>query len=90
LQNGYNQKLSGDVMIIPNPATIVYSKKGSTHGSGFSYDTHVPVLFYGRGIQTGSLKSPVSITDIAPTLANLLQISFPNGSSGNVIEAALK
>jgi len=90
LQNGYNQKLSGDVMIIPNPAAIVYSKKGSTHGSGFSYDTHVPVLFYGRGIQNGSSKSPVSITDIAPTLANLLQISFPNGSSGNVIEAALK
>ncbi len=90
LQNGYNQKLSGDVMIIPNPATIVYSKKGSTHGSGFSYDTHVPVLFYGRGIQIGSSKAPVSITDIAPTLANLLQISFPNGSSGNVIEAALK
>ena len=90
LQNGYNQKLSGDVMIIPNPATIVYSKKGSTHGSGFSYDTHVPVLFYGRGIQIGSSKSLVSITDIAPTLANLLQISFPNGSSGNVIEAALK
>ena len=90
LQNGYNQKQSGDVMIIPNPATIVYSKKGSTHGSGFSYDTHVPVLFYGRGIQIGSSKSPVSITDIAPTLANLLQISFPNGSSGNVIEAALK
>jgi predicted AlkP superfamily pyrophosphatase or phosphodiesterase len=90
LQNGYNQKLSGDVMIIPNPATIVYSKKGSTHGSGFSYDTHVPVLFYGRGIQIGSSKSLVSITDIAPTLANLLQISFPNGSSGNIIEAALK
>lgn len=90
LQNGYNQKQSGDVMIIPNPATIVYSKKGSTHGSGFSYDTHVPVLFYGRGIQIGSSKSPVSITDIAPTLANLLQISFPNGNTGNVIEAALK
>ncbi len=90
LQNGYNQKQSGDVMIIPNPATIVYSKKGSTHGSGFSYDTHVPILFYGRGIQIGSSKSPVSITDIAPTLANLLQISFPNGNTGNVIEAALK
>ncbi len=90
LQNGYNQKQSGDVMIIPNPATIVYSKKGSTHGSGFSYDTHVPILFYGRGIQIGSSKSPLSITDIAPTLANLLQISFPNGNTGNVIEAALK
>ena len=90
LQNGYNQKLSGDVMIIPDPATIVYSKKGSTHGSGFTYDTHVPIMFYGRGIQTGSSKSFVSIIDIAPTISNLLQISFPNGSSGNIIKEALK
>ncbi|MDZ7613703.1 MAG: alkaline phosphatase family protein [Flavobacteriaceae bacterium] len=90
LQNGYNQKLSGDIMVVPNPATIVYSQKGSTHGSGFSYDTHVPVLFYGSGIQSGSSKSMVSIIDIAPTIANLLQISFLNGSSGNIIKEALK
>ena len=85
LQNGYNQKFSGDVLVVPNPSTITYSKTGSTHGSGYAYDTHVPIIFYGKGIKKGNLKRYVPITDIAPTLANLLKISFPNGSTGTVI-----
>jgi predicted AlkP superfamily pyrophosphatase or phosphodiesterase len=90
LQNGYNQKLSGDVLIIPYPATIVYSKTGSTHGSGFSYDTHVPIIFYGKGIKKGRSRKYIPVTDIVPTLANLLQIEFPNGNTGSIIEDALK
>lgn len=90
LQNGYNQKLSGDILIIPNPATINYSKTGSTHGSGFSYDTHVPIIFYGKGIQKGSSKTFIPIINIAPTMANLLKVEFPNGNSGDVIVEALK
>jgi predicted AlkP superfamily pyrophosphatase or phosphodiesterase len=90
LQNGYNQKLSGDILVIPNPATISYSKTGSTHGSGFSYDTHVPIIFFGKGIQNGVSKDFIPIVNIAPTLANLLQVEFPNGNSGTVIKEALK
>jgi len=45
LQNGFNQKRSGDVLIVYSPAYISYSKTGSTHGSGLNYDTHVPLLF---------------------------------------------
>ena len=90
LQNGYNQKFSGDVLIIPNPATISGSRTGTTHGSGYNYDSHVPILFYGKGIKKGSLKRYVPIVDIAPTLSNLLQISFPNGATGTVIVEALE
>jgi len=90
LQNGYHQKLSGDILIVPNPATISYSRTGSQHGSGFSYDTHVPIIFYGYGIKKGRSKKYIAITDIAPTLANLLQIEFPNGNTGSIIEDALK
>lgn len=90
LQNGYNQKLSGDVLIVPDPATIIYPKTGSTHGSGFSYDTHVPLIFYGKGIRKGSSKTLVPIIDIAPTLSNYLQIEFPNGNTGKVIENVIK
>ena len=46
LQNGFNQKRSGDVIYVYDPATISYSMTGSTHGSGLNYDTHVPLLFY--------------------------------------------
>ncbi len=90
LQNGYNQKLSGDIMIVPNPATIIYPITGSTHGSGYSYDTHVPIIFYGYGIKNGRSKKYIPVIDIAPTLANLLQIEFPNGNTGSIIEDALK
>lgn len=91
LQNGYNQKISGDVLLVPNPSTLATTnKKGTSHGSGYSYDTHVPVIFYGNGIQKGASKKKYAITDIAPTLANLLQIEFPNGTTGKVIEEALK
>lgn len=90
LQNGYNQKYSGDVLLIPNPSTIVYPKKGTTHGSGYSYDTHVPIIFYGKGIKAGASKKKYEIVDIAPTISNLLHIEFPNGNSGKIIEEVLK
>jgi predicted AlkP superfamily pyrophosphatase or phosphodiesterase len=90
LQNGYNQKLSGDVLMIPDPATTSYGETGSTHGSGYSYDTHVPIMFFGKGIEKGRSRKKVEIIDIAPTLSNLLQIEFPNGSRGRVIEEVLR
>ncbi|MFV0247679.1 MAG: alkaline phosphatase PafA [Tenacibaculum sp.] len=90
LQNGYNQKYSGDVLLIPNPSTVIYPKVGSTHGSGYSYDTHIPIIFYGKGIKKGSSKKKYHIVDIAPTLSNLLNIAFPNGNSGKIVEEALK
>lgn len=90
LQNGYNQKFSGDVLMIPYPATLTGGRKGTSHGSGYSYDTHVPIIFYGNGIKKGSSSKKYEITDIAPTLATLLEIEFPNGTSGKVIEEVLK
>ena len=89
LQNGYNQKFSGDILLVPNPSTISYSRKGTTHGSGYSYDTHIPMIFYGNGIKQGSSKKKYEIIDIAPTMSNLLQIEFPNGSTGKIIEEVL-
>ena len=91
LQKGYNQKFSGDVLLIPLPSTISsYKRKGTTHGSGYSYDTHVPIIFYGKGIKKGASKKAYTITDIAPTIANLLQVEFPNGTTGRIIDEALK
>ena len=90
LQRGFNQKRSGDVCYVLDIATITYSRTGSTHGSGFNYDTHVPLLFYGNGIQQGETLQRTKITDIAPTISALLEISFPNAATGNPIESVLK
>jgi predicted AlkP superfamily pyrophosphatase or phosphodiesterase len=82
LQNGYNQKRSGDVIVVDDIAHISYSIKGSTHGSGLNYDTHVPLLFFGAGIRQGETFDKTVIPDIAPTISALLGISFPNGATG--------
>lgn len=90
LQNGYNQKLSGDVLMTLLPASLAGNKKGTSHGSGYNYDTHVPILFYGYGIEQGSSKKRYEIIDIAPTMANLLKIEPSNSSTGKIINEVLK
>lgn len=90
LEMGFNQKRSGDVVFVLEPTVISYSTTtGSTHGSGFSYDTHAPLIFFGKGIQHGNTAIRSEIVDIAPTLSVLLGISFPNAATGNPLEAAL-
>jgi len=90
LQNGFSQKRSGDIIYVYDPATISYSLTGSTHGSGMSYDTHVPLLFYGNGVNKGSTVERTRIVDIAPTISALLGIGFPNGNIGLPIQSVLK
>ncbi|CAH8285173.1 type I phosphodiesterase/nucleotide pyrophosphatase [Mariniflexile fucanivorans] len=90
LQKGYNQKRSGDVIFVYDPAYISYSKTGSTHGSGLNYDTHVPLLLFGKGIKHGQTFQKTSITDIAPTMSALLGTSFPNGAIGQPLEFVLE
>lgn len=89
LQMGYHQKRSGDVIYVLEPSVISYSKTGSTHGSSFNYDTHVPLLFFGKGIKQGETLQKTSITDIAPTMSALLGIGFPNASTGQPLEFVL-
>lgn len=90
LQKGFNQKRSGDVCYVLEPSVISYGRTGSTHGSGFNYDTHVPLLFYGNGVNQGATMQRTKITDIAPTISAILGISFPNGATGDPIQVVLK
>lgn len=89
LQNGYNQKRSGDILVVLKPAAVG-SRMGSTHGSPYIYDTHTPLLFYGKGIKKGSTVLRTEIPDIAPTMALLLGIAFPNGTTGKPVVDVLQ
>jgi predicted AlkP superfamily pyrophosphatase or phosphodiesterase len=80
LQNGYNHKLSGNVCFIYDPAWMDYTEKGTTHGAGYNYDTHVPILFYGNGIKKGENYNYTTITQIAPTVCELIKINQPNST----------
>jgi len=85
VQKGFHPKRSGNVMITMEPNWMEYSKTGTTHGSPYSYDTRVPMLWYGWKVQHGETAGPYFIDDIAPTLSWLLNIPFPNAVSGNPI-----
>ncbi len=86
IQNGFNQKRSGDLLINYFPYwTDNNTPTGTTHGSPYDYDTHVPLIFYGNGIKQGSSEEQTDITDIAATLAYLLNIQEPSGCMGKII-----
>jgi predicted AlkP superfamily pyrophosphatase or phosphodiesterase len=85
VQNGFSQTRSGDVVVTYSPAWMEFGKTGTTHGSSYSYDTRVPLIWYGWEIQQGSSPELVHISDIAPTLAIFLNTQFPNGTTGKPI-----
>jgi predicted AlkP superfamily pyrophosphatase or phosphodiesterase len=87
---GFYPKRCGNIAFVLEPGWISWSTAtGSTHGSAYSYDTHVPMLFFGKGIKKGKSSAYHPITDIAPTLSVLLKIKFPNGCSGQPITEIL-
>lgn len=90
--NGYHPKRCGDVLAILKPGYIddEYDGKGTTHGVWSPYDSHIPLLFYGYGVNKGKSYDKVYMTDIAPTLSALLHIQMPSGCIGNTIKEVIK
>lgn len=84
LQNGYNQKLSGDLQLVLKPQSLTW-KTGTSHGVWNPYDSHIPLVWFGWGIKPGASNREMYMTDIAPTLAAMLHIQMPNASIGKVI-----
>ena len=82
--------LRGDLAFFLKPLWYKKSSSASNHGTGRTYDTHVPLIFYGKGIKTGFSSQRIYIRDIAPTLSTILGISFSALSTGNPIISAIK
>ena len=70
--------------LLPEAQTV-----GTTHGSPWEYDTHVPLLWLGAGIRPGRYPDNISVSDLAPTLSALLGIPPPSGSQGRVVSEML-
>lgn len=84
--NGINRERSGDIQLISHDSMLPpYSKTGTTHSVWNSYDSHIPLIFMGWGIQQGESNKAYFMTDIAPTVSSLLKIQFPSGNIGNPI-----
>jgi arylsulfatase A-like enzyme len=90
VQLGFDPERSGDLIYILEPGYIEYGMQGTTHGSPYRYDTHVPALFYGWGVEPGDTHQPYAITDIAATIAAICQMSYPNACIGQPILEAIQ
>jgi predicted AlkP superfamily pyrophosphatase or phosphodiesterase len=90
-KNNINTKRSGDLQIITQPGWFAQSyATGTDHGTPYNYDTHVPFLLYGWGVNKGETLRRTTIADIAPTISALLHILPPSGNVGNPVAEALK
>ncbi len=86
VRNGFNAEHSGDVLVLHEPNWLA-GGTGTNHGTPYSYDTHVPMIFYGPHalVEPGQYAADAAVQDIAPTLADLLNIATPSGSTGRVL-----
>lgn len=90
IANGYLYNRSGDIQMVLKSGYIDGGATGTTHGLWYSYDAHIPLLWYGFGIKQGRSSKRVYMHDIASTVASLLKIQEPSGNIGNPIEEVLK
>jgi predicted AlkP superfamily pyrophosphatase or phosphodiesterase len=92
LHNGYDIHRSGELIFLLQPGYLAKEHDepkahlGTSHGSAFNYDTHVPLLWYGKGIEPGlQIYDPIQITDIAPTLIHILNLQRSGSMIGQPI-----
>ena len=88
LQAAFHPTRSGNVLIIQKQGWYLYPNVNlfaAMHGSPYSYDTYVPVMFAGPGITPQIVDRLIAPTDIAPTVTNYLGVKPPSGSIGMVL-----
>jgi predicted AlkP superfamily pyrophosphatase or phosphodiesterase len=86
---------SGDILVLEKPYWLLggaardpSATLGTDHGTAYGYDTHVPLIFLGRGVRPGEYLAAATPADIAPTLAFLCGITLAR-SDGRVLTEAL-
>ena len=96
VRRGYHAKESGDVLFVLEPGYLPKgvdseaAHKGTSHGSAFNYDTHAPLLWYGKNVPTQEVFRRVNITDISATLTHLLYLQRVGAMTGEPILELLK
>ena len=90
-QRGYYPPRGKDFMLLPCEFCLfTTSTTGSTHGSPYRYDTHVPIVFWGKGVSAKNVARPVHSVDIAPTIAKMLGIVYPSTIDGKALKEIVR
>jgi predicted AlkP superfamily pyrophosphatase or phosphodiesterase len=96
--HGFHVQRSGDVIIIYQPYSIMSGepddptdpRDAATHGSPYSYDTHVPLIIMSSRMKAGRYIEAATPADIAPTLASILGVQAPSSATGRVLSEGIK
>jgi hypothetical protein len=88
VRNGFNFERASDLFIVAQPYWL-FEAAGTSHGTPWNYDAHVPLILMGPGIRAGRYHRRAAVNDIAATVSTLLNIEPPNGCVGRVLDEAL-
>ena len=87
--NNFYAPRSGDVYVVFEPNWFINDFDGlevaATHGSPWTYDTHVPLVFVGNGIEDQVVMRSIYTVDVAKTLSALVGIKAPSGAFGQIL-----
>ncbi|MBB4843250.1 putative AlkP superfamily pyrophosphatase or phosphodiesterase [Paucibacter oligotrophus] len=91
MRKSWDPQRAAPVQVVVKPGWLFGSRVGgSSHGTPYAYDTHVPILGWGPAwLGQGEVKTPVEVADIAPTLAKILQVRAPAQAQGQVLPLPL-
>lgn len=94
VRRNFNPNRSGDIFIVFKPNWFINDMEGlvvaSTHGSPWRYDTFVPIVFAGSGLQPRTINRKVYSVDVAPTLSAFTGVKQPSGTRGNILVEVLQ
>jgi len=90
LQNNFYPRRSGCVFINLHPGWIERNNRATGHNSAYVYDTRVPLIWYGWNVKREIITRPVSMTDVATTIAEMMNIMTPNAATGKIIEELIR
>jgi len=86
---GYYADRSGDIHVLVKP-NYIFSATGTTHGTPYDYDNHVPLILFGAGIKPGQYLEKMRLNDLAPTIGKLLGIQYKGDPQSRVLTDALR
>jgi predicted AlkP superfamily pyrophosphatase or phosphodiesterase len=85
VRNNFHAARSGDIYVIQEPYWFLFDKGpiAVMHGSPWRYDTHVPIIFAGPGVDTQAVHRLVHPVDVAPTIAVFMGMTPPGAAQGS-------
>ena len=93
LSNGFLPERCGDILYTLKPGYLeaegIYVGKGTTHGSGWNYDTHVPVIFFGQGVSHIDVPRRTAVADIVPTISMIIGCALPDAAVGQAVQEVI-